>query len=173
MLPHVPQLDPVRQPVTEQLTGRGGHHHLATVSEIEETRRPVNGGTEVVAVPFLRLTGVEGHPHPQTPELRELLLGEGASPLGCRALTATPSLNCRPYSPRPDLGEGKSAARLETVAKRMVYAIVAFDVLLLLAAGSGYVPLVLFVVLYWATALGILGMIHAVEGEVHPKQRGW
>lgn len=55
----------------------------------------------------------------------------------------------------------------------MVYAIVAFDVLLLLAAGSGYMPLVLFVVLYWATALGILGMIHTVEGEVHPEQRGW
>lgn len=73
----------------------------------------------------------------------------------------------------PELGEGKPAARLETVAKRMVYAIVTFDVLLLLAAGPGYIPLVLFVVLYWATALSILGVIYTVEGEVHPEQRGW
>lgn len=73
----------------------------------------------------------------------------------------------------PEFGESKPAAKLQTVAKRMVYALVVFDVLLIVAAGAGYMPLVLFIVLYWASGLGIVGTIHTVEDDVHPEQRGW
>lgn len=73
----------------------------------------------------------------------------------------------------PDLGEGKSAASLETVAKRFVYGILAFDVVLILGFGNGYIPLVLALILHWAGALGIVGTVHTVENDVHPDQRGW
>lgn len=70
-------------------------------------------------------------------------------------------------------GERKSTAKLETVAKRIVYVILAFDVVLMVVYGSGYIPLLLAIIVHWAGALGIVGAVHTVEDDVHPDQRGW
>lgn len=59
------------------------------------------------------------------------------------------------------------------LAKRIVYAIFAFDVAVVFAYYYGYLPAIPAGLLYWGSGLAIVGLIHKVESESHREQRWW
>lgn len=67
----------------------------------------------------------------------------------------------------------ESARADANLAKKIVYAILAFDLVVIVAYRFGYLPPIPAGVLYWGSGFGIIGLIRKVESKSHPDQRGW
>ena len=63
MLSEVAQRDPRGQHALHEVCGDARNQDLVAVADGQQARRPVHGRPEVVPIAFVRLAGMDRHPH--------------------------------------------------------------------------------------------------------------